>query len=434
MNRMSTSLAHQQGINSILQQQTKVNNTQQQISLGKRIINPSDDPAGSVQLLDLNQALSRLEQFQANNDYAVNRLSTSESTLQSVTSNLQRVRELAVQGFNDVNTPTDKISIAEEMYQRLDEILALANTKDANGDYLYAGFKTQTKPFTGTSASGIYTYQGDQSQRFLEIGEDRSLADGNSGAEVFFNLQDKNGNPEDIFSTLYALANDLSSNKAPAEEMAFTINGVLTDLDTETLTINGLTYEFDNDGSVGSTVVDGVTVPNIIVDISDIPGTPPAPATPLTSDEIASKLKEAINTQQGLETTDVTATVINNQIQLLADNEGEGALSFTDGTSAGDITVTEQISIPLYDHLDQIDTALSRILDVRSQIGARLNVLDSQDETNQDFILSLEQTKSQIADIDIAEAISRFNFQIVSLQAAQQAYVKVQNLSLFNLL
>ena len=429
MNRISTSLVHQQGINSILQQQTKVNHTQQQISLNKRIINPSDDPAGSVQLLDLSQALSRLEQFQANNDYAVNRLSTSESTLQSVTTNLQRVRELAVQGFNDVNTPTDKISIAEEMYQRLDEILALANTKDANGDYLYAGFKTQAKPFTGTSDSGIYTYQGDQSQRFLEIGEGRTLADGNSGAEVFFNLQDKNGNPEDIFSTIYALANDLSTNRAPVEEMSFTINGVLTDLDTETLTINGLTYEFDNDGSVGTTIVDGVTVPNIIVDISDAAG-----PTPLTSDEVASNLAAAISNQQSLGNTDVTVSVTGNELQLLAGAEGEGGLSFADGTTAGDITVTEQISIPLYDHLDQIDTALGRILDVRSQIGARLNVLDSQDETNQDFILSLEQTKSQIADIDLAEAISRFNFQIVSLQAAQQAYVKVQNLSLFNLL
>jgi len=422
---MSTSLAHQQGINSILQQQTKVNNTQQQISLGKRIINPSDDPAGSVQLLDLSQALSRLEQFQSNNDYAINRLSTSESTLQSVTANLQRVRELAVQGFNDVNTPTDKISIAQEMYQRLDEILALANTKDANGDYLYAGFNTQTKPFTGTSESGIYTYTGDQSQRFIEIAEGRSLADGNSGAEVFFNLQDKNGNPEDIFSTLYALANDLSTNRAPAEEMAFTIDGVLTDLDGETLTINGLTYEFENTNGVV-----GVGVGNIAVDITDLAG-----PTALTSDQIATNLAAAINTQQGLGNTDATASVINgNEVQLLADNEGEGALTFSNGTSAGDITLTRQISIPLYDHLEQIDTALARILDVRSQLGARLNVLDSQNETNQDFILSLEQTKSQIEDIDIAEAISRFNFQIVSLQAAQQAYVKVQNLSLFNLL
>lgn len=422
MDRISTSLSQQQGINSILLQQSKVNYTQQQISLGKRIISPSDDPAGSVQLLDLSQAISRLDQFQANNDYAKNRLGLSESTLQSVTSNLQRVRELAVQGFNDVNTPTDKQSIAQEMYQRLDEILALANTKDGNGDYLYAGFNTQTKPFTGSSASGLYEYTGDQSQRFIEIGEDRSLADGNSGAEIFFNLQDKNGNPEDIFSTLYALASDLSTNKAPKEEMGFSIDGVLTDLNGDTLTINGLTYEFD-DGS-------GITPGNILVDISDIPG---APATPLTSDEIATNLTTAINAQQGFGNTDVTATVINNQIQLLADNEGEGALSFTDGTT-GDITVTDKISIPLYDHLDQIDTALSRVLDVRSQIGARLNVLDSQDETNQDFILSLKQTKSGIEDIDIAEAISRFEFQIVSLQAAQQAYVKVQNLSLFNLL
>ena len=84
--------------------------------------------------------------------------------------------------------------------------------------------------------------------------------------------------------------------------------------------------------------------------------------------------------------------------------------------------------------MDQLDTALNRVLDVRSQIGARLNALDSQQETNQDFLLNLQSAKSQVEDLDMAEAISRFNLQIVSLQAAQQSFVKVQNLSLFNLL
>jgi len=88
----------------------------------------------------------------------------------------------------------------------------------------------------------------------------------------------------------------------------------------------------------------------------------------------------------------------------------------------------------LYDHLDQLDTAIGRLLEVRAQVGARLNVLDSQDATNQDFKLSIESTKANIEDLDIAEAISRFNLQVVSLQAAQQAFVKVQGLSLFNLL
>jgi len=407
MNRMSTSLAHQQGINSILQQQTNVNNTQQQISLGKRILNPSDDPSGSVQLLDLSQAISRLEQFQANNDYAVSRLSISESTLQSVTSNLQRVRELAVQGFNDVNTPADKISIAQEMYQRLDEILALANTKDANGDYLYAGFNTQTKPFTGTSESGIYTYTGDQSQRFIEIAEGRSLADGNSGAEVFFNLQDKNGNPEDIFSTLYALATDLEKDVEATEETVLTLTALPAHGDT--ITVNDIVYQFD-DGSGGIT---GVSV------------TIDGGGTAITTENLATAI--------GANDATVNTARDGSQLTITANTAGNDQLTLSIPNTVNGYNATV-VSIPLYDHLDQIDTALGRILDVRSQLGARLNALDSQDETNQDFILSLKQTKSQIEDIDIAEAISRFNFQIVSLQAAQQAYVKVQNLSLFNLL
>jgi|TARA_R110002096_G_scaffold268308_1_gene461969 flagellar hook-associated protein 3 FlgL len=408
INRISTSLAQQLGINSILSQQAQVNQTQQQISLGKRILTPSDDPAGSVYILDLNQSISRTEQFQSNIEYARNRLSLSDSTLQNVTNSIQRVRELAIQGFNDTNTAEDRGFIAQEMFQRLDELLALSNTKDANGDFLYAGFKSQTQAFTGSASTGTFSYQGDQGQRLIQIGENRSLADNNSGAEVFFNLKDKNGNPEDMFSTLYGLATDLANNKAAKEEAVLTMGSLPADGDI--ITLNGINYEFDNDATVS---LGNTSVP-IGVD----------------TDATSTNLETAINTQQSLGNTDVTASVINNQIRLLADQQGAGKLSIS--TPPAGLTLSTPVSIPLYDRLDQLDTALNRVLDVRAQIGARLNVIDSQDDINQDFILSMQQTKSQVEDIDMAEAISRFNLQVVALQAAQQAYVRVQGLSLFN--
>ena len=408
INRISTSLAQQLGINSILSQQAQVNQTQQQISLGKRILTPSDDPAGSVYILDLNQSISRTEQFQSNIEYARNRLSLSDSTLQNVTNSIQRVRELAIQGFNDTNTAEDRGFIAQEIFQRLDELLALSNTKDANGDFLYAGFKSQTQAFTGSASTGTFSYQGDQGQRLIQIGENRSLADNNSGAEVFFNLKDKNGNPEDMFSTLYGLATDLANNKAAKEEAVLTMGSLPADGDI--MTLNGINYEFDNDATVS---LGNTSVP-IGVD----------------TDATSTNLETAINTQQSLGNTDVTASVINNQIRLLADQQGAGKLSIS--TPPAGLTLSTPVSIPLYDRLDQLDTALNRVLDVRAQIGARLNVIDSQDDINQDFILSMQQTKSQVEDIDMAEAISRFNLQVVALQAAQQAYVRVQGLSLFN--
>jgi flagellar hook-associated protein 3 FlgL len=321
---------------------------------------------------------------------------------------LQRVRELAVQGFNATNTASDKESIAQEMFQRLDEVLALANAKDANGDYLYAGFKAQTQAFTGSAASGQFAYQGDQGQRLIQIGENRTVADNNAGAEVFFNLQDKNGNAEDMFSTLYGLATDLVNNKPAKEEVGLTM--AMEPTDGQTVTLNGITYEFESTG--------GVAAGNVSVAIAGDVNT------------TTNNLGTAINTEQGLGNTNVTANVINNEIRIIADTEGAGELNISAPPAGLNITAT--VSIPLYDRLDQIDTAIDRVLDVRAQIGARLNVIDSQNEINQDFLLSIKQTKSQVEDLDMAEAISRFNLQVVSLQAAQQAFVRVQNLSLFN--
>jgi len=413
VDRLSTSLAQQLGINTILLQQTTLNQTQQQISLGKRILSPSDDPAGAVQLLDLSESLSRLKQFQGNLDYARNRLSLSEGTLNGVTNNLQRVRELAVQGFNSTNTATDKQSISLEIFQRLEELVASANTKDANGDYLYAGFKAQTEPFSGSAATGSFSYNGDQGVRYLKIGENRTITDGNAGAEVFFDLQDKDGNAESMFATLYGLATDLSNDRPATEEATFTLAN--NPADNSTLIINGVTYEFD--GNASGATVGGATVVTI----------GGSTAATITALKIA---VDGATVPTGKSA--VTTSASSNQLTITASTEGEGQLDALTGTSITANNTATTVSTPLYDHLDQLDTALGRILDVRAQLGARLNALDSQDEINQDIELSIQTTKSQIEDLDMAEAISRFNLQIVALQAAQQAFVRVQGLSLFN--
>jgi flagellar hook-associated protein 3 FlgL len=411
VDRISTSLAQQLGINNILFQQSQVNQTQLQISSGKRILTPSDDPAGAAQLLDLSQSLSRLDQFQSNLNYAENRLSLSEVTLQSVTENIHRVRELAVQGFNATNSASDKESIALEMFERLDEIVSLANTKDSNGDYIYAGFQSQTEPFSGSAQSGTFTFNGDQGERYIKIGENRTVTDGNSGAEVFENILDKNGQKESIFETFYGLATDLANNRSAAEETVITLGAVVH---AETVTLNGINYHFD-DGVTLPQPVTAADATNIVVAIGALPT------------NTAANLEAAINANDNSVNTQING----DDITITAVTSGEGELSVSTlatGTSA------TTVSIPLYDHLSQIDTALERILNVRSQIGARLNVLESQSETNLDFKISIETTKAQIEDLDIAEAISRFNQQIVGLQAAQQSFVKTQNLSLFNLL
>lgn len=86
------------------------------------------------------------------------------------------------------------------------------------------------------------------------------------------------------------------------------------------------------------------------------------------------------------------------------------------------------------DVLDDLDLALDNFLTIRTTVGARMRALDDQELQNEKFVLDMQTTLSEVRDLDYAEAISRFNIEQTALQAAQQAFSRVQNLSLFNFL
>lgn len=299
--RIGTLQMFRQGLNSILNQQTQLFRTEQQLATGKRIMNPSDDPTGSAQLIGLSESAQITEQFQRNILAARTRLELEDTALASIGDAMQRARELAVQGLNDTVSAEERVAIAKEVRQIMDEVVGLANRKDANGQYLFSGFQVQTVPFS-QPVPGTFTYAGDSGQRQLQVGPARQVADGDDGQSVFLDIPDGGGGFEDIFSTLYTLATDLEAD-----------------------------------------------APN--------------------------------------------------------------------GSS-----------------LEQIDRAMDHLLGFRASAGARLNALENQESINESLLLQLEQTRSNIEDLDYAEAASRLSQESVALQAAQQAFVQVQNLNLFNYL
>lgn len=190
--RVSTKQLQQFGINTILRQQAKVAQLQEQIASGKRITTPSEDPSGAVRILDLRKAIDTTQQYQDNITLVEQRLELEDTTLASAVNNLQRVRELAIQGNSDFQNTNTRRMIAVEVRQRLDDLLALSNTRDANGEYIFAGFQSGTKPFVAET-DGTFTYNGDQGQRFLQISETRQVADSDTGTVVFRDIPTGNG-------------------------------------------------------------------------------------------------------------------------------------------------------------------------------------------------------------------------------------------------
>lgn len=86
------------------------------------------------------------------------------------------------------------------------------------------------------------------------------------------------------------------------------------------------------------------------------------------------------------------------------------------------------------DRITELDNAINNVLEVRARIGARLNAIDREEQVNLAYSVQLQSTLSDVQDLDLAEAATELNRQTVVLQAAQQAFIRVQGLSLFNYL
>ncbi|MCU0972234.1 MAG: flagellar hook-associated protein FlgL, partial [Gammaproteobacteria bacterium] len=140
--------------------------------------------------------------------FARARLETQETALASVTDLLQRANELAIQGNNATASPNDRAAIAAEVDQLLEQMLALANTRDSNGEHLFGGLARSQAPFVDLGG-GSYGYLGDSQQRLIQVSEDRRIADADNGEDIFMAVTGPGG--PSAFRILYDLADGLRS-------------------------------------------------------------------------------------------------------------------------------------------------------------------------------------------------------------------------------
>lgn len=194
--RISTNTIYQSGINKITALQSEQMKLQQQISTGKRITTPADDPIAAANALELSYAQGINAKFSDTRKTAELKLNTLESSLTSVTSLLVSAQSSLVAAGNGAYSDAERKSIASELTGSLEMLIGLANTKDASGNYIYSGYQTSTQPFTATATGA--TYAGDTNQQLLQVDSQRQMAvnvTGNSvfqptGSDVFSSLSD----------------------------------------------------------------------------------------------------------------------------------------------------------------------------------------------------------------------------------------------------
>lgn len=175
--RVSTNMIYDQGVIALQKQSAALLYTGQQIATGRKILTPSDDPVGSARALDVSQSKSVNQQFITNQGYAEDALKLVEGQLDGAGEIIQYARDRVLAAGNPALSPADRQSIATDLRSQFDAMLAIANTRDANGDYLFAGYRSNTPPFEKTDLAGTpgTEYKGDQGSRTMQVSSSRFM-------------------------------------------------------------------------------------------------------------------------------------------------------------------------------------------------------------------------------------------------------------------
>ena len=173
--RISTSMMFDTGTQNMLQLQTGLYKLQNQLSTGRRILTPADDPVAAAQALVISQRQSINAQFIDNQGNAESQLASLETRLNGVSDLISAVKARAVEAGNGAYSDSDRRTIAAEIRERYEELQGLANSSDAMGLYVFSGYRGDTQPFstTGTPGSRTTVYQGDDGKRQLQVEADR---------------------------------------------------------------------------------------------------------------------------------------------------------------------------------------------------------------------------------------------------------------------
>lgn len=299
--RMSSAQLQNAGLRAITDAQTQLATLQQQVATGKKLQSASDDPNAAVQLLELRSELTLMQTHQENMTLVDAALSQEESVISSVSKALNRVRELTIQGQNEILAQSDREAIATEIDGLREQLLSLANSTNFNGESIFSGSRTNIPAY---SEAGVY--QGDDLVREINIARAVTIKLGHAGADVF----ERGEGEANVFQLL------------------------------------------DN-------------------------------------------LAEALRLPAG---------------------ENEDRL---------DIMQTNALAL---------DESIDQLAALRTSIGTRMSLLDNQLALNDGLTFELTKTMSNLEDLDMPSAISELNLKMVTLQAAQQTFVKTQSLTLFDYL
>jgi len=432
--RISSGMIFDAGVSGINRQTASLLHVQQQVSAGRRILTPSDDPVAAARALEVTQSSDVVAQTTKNQSSATSALGLEDAQLSSVSDLLANSRDLVIQAGNTNLTAMARKGIATQLRANFNQLLGLANATDGTGQHMFAGYMGSVTPFGGnvdaiiSGAAADVTYSGDQGQRTLQVSPSRYLPISDSGSDVFQRISNGNG----YFATTYSNGNTgtgIVASGSVTDPAAWSASASKNVAIRFTVTAGVTTYDLVDTATGNSLLTGGV-----------------APA-PLASQRAYQSGQPILLKSQGAEppfdlggSTTVTGAPATGDSFSITPSSSQsvfvtlarliGALETPPGTPAVDAKYMNQLGFAVAG----LDQASSNVLTVRAEVGSRMREVDSLGSLNDSLNLQYQQTLSGLQDLDYAKAITDLTRDQTNLQAAQQSFAKISQLSLFNYL
>lgn len=280
--RISTNMFHSQGISSIQTHQKSVLDTQLQLSTGKRVNGPGDDPVATSQIHALKRTMNTIDQYAKNGEYAKSQLVLEETAITDTIGSLQRARELAIQMSNGTYTAADREATAAEVDQIIQQVRNMMNYRNSEGELIFAGSSVNASQafVEDVNNPGYYAYIGgvnsdssgaettpqdslaNYGSRFVQIGfdDDNLLAPDDAGDPSRVRITDNGnrvfsipgggtlpytyntggGTPEaNVLNVLVEFKNTLLAGNPPSDEVIGDMDSALTNLSQVRAEIGG---------------------------------------------------------------------------------------------------------------------------------------------------------------------------------------------------
>jgi len=266
--RIASSTIFDIGTSGIQTQLSELATLQEEISSGKSVNTPSDNPLNAAEAVSVQQASDTNVQYATNQSSATSALQLEDSTLTSISTTVSSIQTLLTQAGNPALTNQERAGIASQLQSDQAQLVSLGNTTTATGAYLFGGFQTDSPPFT-VSSTGTVSYNGDAGQQLTQVANGITLAIGDPGSSLFQTVQTGIGpsiayasssNTGNATYSAVTVNNSADPTNADGYQVSFTVaNGITTYLVLNTTTDTYLNGGVPQQYTVGTTTVNGVT-------------------------------------------------------------------------------------------------------------------------------------------------------------------------------